>query len=120
MKNRRFIFALKAVFSLLVLLLIYFYPLQWILCRIAYNRYIKEQGISDDEIVSSWARKIPKVDGWEVEAVYKTDPNNHYYYVFHLFGDSGTRMGIGRMSCVVMTAEGEEPAEFLYPPLPSD
>ena len=106
-----------ALILVIALLFVYYYPLQCIFCRVSYNQYIKQQGIDKQDIEWTRADKIPKVDGWDLTAKYKSDPENVYMYYYHLRGTKGTKMSLGYMSCLVLNKNGEDANQFKYSPL---
>lgn len=64
--------------GLIIVQIVYYYPFQGLLCRKAWKEYIDLQGVSEDDIDTYSLGKIPKVNGWQVTAKYKSDPNSTY------------------------------------------
>lgn len=100
--------------GLIIVQIVYYYPFQGLLCRKAWKEYTDLQGVSEDDIDTYSLGKIPKVNGWQVTAKYKSDPNSTYKYLFFLKSSNGTKMKIGRMLCIPQTDENKETHRYSY------
>ena len=112
-KNRLIKWVL-VIAGLIIIQIIYYYPFQRLLCRKAWKEYMDLQGVSEEDIDTYSMEKIPKVNGWQVTAKYKSDPDSIYKYLFFLKSSNGTKMKIGRMLCMPQTNESKETHRYAY------
>lgn len=110
----------RVIIALILLWAVYRFPVQWALCRIAWKEYRQMQGIDKADI--DWSLAVPEQfhgTVWVLKARYLSDPDNVYEYRYNLKPNvSGTKMWIGRMSCLAYTAKGENLViSPKYPPM---
>jgi len=101
-ENHRVLFA---ALSILLVGIVYFYPVQRILAEIKYKEYAKQQGVTEEDIASIRYQKDYTQDGYYVDVVYKSDPTHRYEYHYFLIDSWKTELKLHKMYCDIYNKE---------------
>ncbi len=83
-KHKGLIIIGSVILFFIAVVLVYYFPLQRILCEKKFYKYIAAQGVDADDIESIEYHKDYTQDGYFARVRYKSDPGIRYDYLYHL------------------------------------
>ncbi len=110
-KNRKKV-TMIILSGIVVLILVYFFPLQRFLAEKKYNEYLEIQGVQNSDILSKQFTKDYKQGGYNILTKYKSDPEHYYDYHYMLINRKNSGTEYNTMTCIVYNNYNEEVIEF--------